>query len=501
MIMKFKLQGDYYNNQFFNDSEHSDEQIEKNNPANLDEKLWVSYIKYDHIDNVLESAQQGFKKWRQISASERINYLKKFQESLLSTQEDLAVAISLETGKPLWEAKGEVKSVINKVDVTITDSLKRIQSQSYPKIMDNTDGEVLFKPIGPCLIIGPFNFPCHLAGGQILSALVAGNSIIFKPSEKTIYSGEILIRCFHQAGFPVGVVNFICGAGETASRLVKSKIIKGVFFTGSKEVGQKILSNTLHDLSKLVALELGGKNTSIIHQDVNLNFVLPELLQACYLTTGQRCTSTALVAVHRSLLDQFVAQFHELAKRIIIDHPIIHDKTPFMGPLIDDHAQNNYLLFVGMGKREGAEEIMRGKSINKKYKGYYVSPSIHLMEKANPKSVFLNSEIFGPDCTIIPYDTIDEAIYIANMTEYGLASSIFSNDKKIQEHCLANIDAGVININRSTVGASSKLPFGGIKSSGNYRPAAVSMIDSCVYPVASLAKNLEENPTPLIGLM
>lgn len=499
--MKYQLQGDYFNNQFHCDSEHSDEQIEKLNPANLDEKLWVSFIKYDHIDKVLESAAQGFKKWKLLSFNERINYLKKYQENLLLVQDELAIAISMESGKPLWEAKGEVKSVISKVDVTITDSLKRIQNQNFPKIMDDTDGEVFFKPIGPCLVIGPFNFPCHLAGGQILSALLAGNSVIFKPSEKTIYSGEIMMKCFHQAAFPVGAINFICGAGETASRLVKSKIVKGVFFTGSKEVGQKILSNTYQDLSKLVALELGGKNTSIIHQDANLNFVLPELLQACYLTTGQRCTSTALVAVHRSLLDQFVSQFHDLAKRIIIDHPTIHDKIPFMGPLIDDRAQNNYLLFVGMGKREGAEEIMRGKSINKKHKGYYVSPSIHLMEKANPKSVFLNSEIFGPDCTIIPYDTIDEAIGIANMTEYGLASSIFSNDKKIQEHCLVHIESGIININRSTVGASSKLPFGGIKSSGNYRPAAVSMIDACVYPVATLAKNLEENTAPLIGLM
>lgn len=499
--MKYKLQGDYFNGQFCSDSEHADEKIEKFNPANLDEKLWVSFIKFDYIDKVLESAQNGFKKWKLTTFNERINYLKKYQENLLLVQEELAEAIALETGKPLWEAKGEVKSVISKVDVTITDSLKRIQNQIFPQIMEKTEGEVFFKPIGPCLIIGPFNFPCHLAGGQILSALLAGNSIVFKPSEKTIYSAEILIRCLHQAGFPSGVVNFISGASETASRLVKSKLIKGVFFTGSKEVGQKILHSTYQDLSKLVALELGGKNTSIVHQDANLSFVLPELLQACYLTTGQRCTSTALVAVHRSHLDKFVAQFHELAKKIIIDHPIVHEKTPFMGPLIDDHAQNNFLLFVGMGKREGAEEIMRGKSISKKHRGYYVSPSIHLMEKANSKSVFLNSEIFGPDCTIIPYDTIDEAIAIANMTEYGLASSIFTSDKKIQEHCLTHIEAGVININRSTVGASSRLPFGGIKSSGNYRPAAVSMIDACVYPVASLSKQLEENTSPIIGLM
>ena len=204
--------------------------------------------------------------------------------------------------------------------------------------------------------MGPFNFPCHLANGQILNALIAGNSVIFKPSEKTCYSGQLLIDCFHQAGFPKGVINLIQGDGETASRITKNKNIKGVFFTGSKEVGLKILENTYKDLSKLVALELGGKNTSIIHNDANLDLVLPELLKACFMTTGQRCVSTSLVPIHESIADQFIEKFHSYTKRLVIDHPIDHSEVPFMGPLIDEASLKNYLNYMGMAKREGFEE-------------------------------------------------------------------------------------------------------------------------------------------------
>jgi succinylglutamic semialdehyde dehydrogenase len=500
--MKFELKGDYFFNHFHLDSDHSDEQIEKFCPANLEQKLWLAHIKYDHISKIIESANHGYNLWRKTSFTERIVFLKKYQEQLLKRKDDLSQAIALETGKPLWEAEGEAHAVISKVNVTIEESLKRIETQTYSNILPGTEGKVFYKPIGPCFVIGPFNFPCHLAGGQILSSLLAGNSIIFKPSEKTIYSAQILIECFDACGFPQGVINFINGFGETASRIIKEKSIKGIFFTGSKEVGSKILLNTYQDLSKLVALELGGKNTSIVHEDAQIEHALAELLNACFLTAGQRCTSTSIIAIHRSLVHSFVEKFHQLAKKIIIDHPIDFKEKPFMGPVIDDKALNNYLLFMGMAKREGAEEIMRGKALTKNFKGYYVSPSIHVMEKVSTKSIFLQSEIFGPNCTIVPYDTIEEAVKIANMTEYGLASSIFSSNPDIWQYCLDNIEAGVININRSTIGASAKLPFGGIKSSGNYRPAAVSMIDSCSYPVSTLKlEELKSTEKDIIGLM
>lgn len=488
--MTFELKGNFFDGKWHapltTGQDATEIFIKKYNPSDLDTHLWTCPVEYRHIDELIESSVKGFNHWRKTTIEERISFLKKYQEAVLSKKDDLAKAISLETGKPFWEALTEASSVISKVDVTIKESLPRINQKSFDNILPETKGYVFFKPIGPCFVIGPFNFPCHLANGQILSALIAGNSVIFKPSEKTCYSAQILAECFELAAFPNGVFNFIQGDGETAKRILAEKVIKGVFFTGSKEVGLNILKSTYQDLSKLVSLELGGKNTAIVHKDANTKHALFELIKGAFLTSGQRCTSTAIVAIHESLMDEFIQNFHQMAKRIIIDHPIEYDEEPFMGPLIDEKSAQNYLLFMGMAKREGIEEIMRGKQLERKFRGHYVSPSIHLSKTFDHKSHFLSSEIFGPNCTFIPFKEIEEGIEIANSTEYGLASSIFTSDKSIYELCVRDIQSGLLNLNRSTVGASAKLPFGGVKNSGNYRPAALTTIDSCVYQMAGL---------------
>lgn len=488
--MKFKILGNYFNNSFHlppTTGPHAVENIIRRFcPADLSLLLWETPVDYRDVERVVESASAGFKTWKKLTQSERNNFLKKYQEETAKRKDEIALAIAYETGKPLWEAKTEAASVTSKVNVTIEDSLPRIENKNILNIMPKTNGHIYYKPIGPSLIIGPFNFPCHLANGQILSALAAGNSIVFKPSEKTCYSAQLLIECFHAAGFPPGVINLLQGDGEVARRLLKEKSLKGVFFTGSKEVGKKILDITHNDLSKLVSLELGGKNTTILHDDANTDNALQELLKACFLTTGQRCTSTSIVAIQRKIHEQFISRFHEMAKKIIIDHPVEYVREPFMGPLVDLGALDAYLLFMGMAKREGIEEIMRGKHLEKAKKGFYVSPSIHLAERWNNDSMFLHSEIFGPNVTFIPYDTIDDAIKIANATEYGLATSIFTKDPSLYKLCIEEIDSGLVNFNRSTVGASAKLPFGGVKNSGNYHPAALTTIDACVYQMASL---------------
>ncbi len=504
--MKYQILGNYYNNSFHLPPTTGPAAVETSImrycPADTSLLLWSTPIDYKDVDKVIESANFGFKYWKRLSQQERNIYLKKYQDEVLKRKDEIAEAISYEMGKPLWESKTEVASVITKINVTIEDSLPRIQNKHFENIMPKTNGHIYFKPLGPSLIIGPFNFPCHLANGQILSALVAGNSIIFKPSEKTCYSAQLLIECFKAAGFPEGVINLIQGDGEVARRLLKEKTIKGVFFTGSKEVGKKILDITHYDLSKLVSLELGGKNTTILHYDANFDHALQELLKSCFLTTGQRCTSTSIVAIHRSIHEKFIDKFHDMAKKIIIDHPVEYTKEPFMGPLVDQAAVDAYLLFMGMAKREGIQEIMRGKHLEKAKKGYYVTPSIHLSEKWNNDSHFLHSEIFGPNVTFIPYDTIDEAIKIANATEYGLAAAVFSKDPQIFQLCVEEIDSGLINFNRSTVGASAKLPFGGVKNSGNYRPAALTTVDACVYQMASLEvlSDEAEDIKSIIGL-
>ncbi len=488
--MKFELKGNFFEGQFHQPQTtgpHAVENfIKRFCPSDLSLKLWECPVELKHVDKVVESSANAYKLWRKTSVEERIACLKRFQEEVLKRKDEMALAIAWDMGKPLWEAKTEVASVAAKVNVTIEDSLPRIQSKTINGIMPKTDGHIFFKPIGPCLVIGPFNFPCHLANGQILSALIAGNTVIFKPSEKACYAGQILTECFAAAGFPKGVFNMIQGDGEIARRLLREKSVKGVFFTGSKEVGKKILDVTHSDLSKMVALELGGKNTTIVHKDANLELAYGELLKASFLTAGQRCTSTSIIAIHNSVKDKFMEKFHEISKKLIIDHAVEYARDPFMGPLVDQGAVDAYLLFMGMAKREGIEEIMRGKAIDKKQKGHYVTPSIHYAEKLHSDSMFLQSEIFGPNVTFVPYNDIEEAISIANSTEYGLASAVFTKDRNIFLECARDIESGLVNYNRSTVGASAKLPFGGVKNSGNYRPAALTTIDACVYQMSSL---------------
>ncbi len=496
--MQMNIKGDYFNGQF-SQHKNSQEKILKHCPGDLSHVLWEAGVHYDHVDAVIESAQKGFEVWRKTSFEERVAVLKKYQEAVRARKDEIAMALALEVGKPLWEAKTEAAALDSKVTVTITDSLERIKQETIKEVMPKIDGHVVYKPLGPCLVIGPFNFPCHLANGQILSALLAGNSIIFKPSEKTIFSAQLMIECFHQAGFPTGVINFINGTGHTSSKLTGDKRIKGIFFTGSKGVGLKILENTHKDISKLVALELGGKNSTIIHHDTNISHALPELLRACFLTSGQRCTSTSMILVHKKIEQEFISQFKAVTERIKVGHPT-KAQDPFMGPLIDAHAEKLYFDFTNAGVAEGAEEIIGARKLDVGFEGYYVSPSIHYAKKPNLQGKFIQEEIFGPNCFFVPYEDIEEAIHIANCTEYGLAASVYTRDQEIYKRCLRDIDAGLINLNRSTVGATARLPFGGVKSSGNHHPAAVSMIDHCVSTVASL-ETLDDNSSTLADVV
>jgi succinylglutamic semialdehyde dehydrogenase len=484
--MNMQLKGDYFDGRFVNSPlSEANEKILKKCPADLGQVLWEAGVFYDHIEAVVQSSQKGFEAWRKTSFEERIGYLKKYQEIVRSKKDEIALALALEVGKPLWEAKTEAAALDSKVTVTITDSYQRIKQETIKDVMPKIDGHIVYKPLGPSFVIGPFNFPCHLANGQILSALLAGNSVIFKPSEKTIYSAQLMMECFHAAGFPAGVINFINGTGHTAGKLTSDKRIKGVFFTGSKGVGLKILENTHKDLNKLVALELGGKNSTIIHHDTNISHALPELLRACFLTSGQRCTSTSMILIHKKIEQEFINQFKAVTEKIRVGHPT-STPDPFMGPLIDQEAEKLYFDFCNFGKQEGAEEIISPRMLDVGFQGHYVSPSIHYAKKPNLEGKFIQEEIFGPNCFFVPYDDIEEAIKIVNCTQYGLAASVFTRSSDIYQLCLRDIDAGLINLNRSTVGATARLPFGGLKNSGNHHPAAVAMIDHCVGTVASL---------------
>lgn len=502
--MEFELKGNFFDGSYIfpktTGPEATDFFIDKYCPAQLDQQLWRCLIDYSHVEPTIDSSLNGFQTWRRTSNDERIQSLKRYQEQVVLKKKELATSISLETGKPIWESLEEVENAISYVDILISRSNYNIKP---PEISEDNKyikrGSIL-KPIGPHLILGSFVDPCFITSSKIITALLAGNSIIYKPSEKTCYSGELLNDCLIKASFPKGVINLIQGGSEIGRRLALDKAVKGVFLTGSMETGKKIIQATHDDLRKVVNLELGGKNTTIICDDADLENALVETTKGSFLSSGQHCSSSGITLIHKSLTDSFLKKFHHTAKRIIVDHPIKYSQEPFMGPLVDKKAVDNYLLYMGMAKREGIEEVMRGKILTKEFNGHYVSPSIHYSEKFNPKSLFINSEILGPNSTFIPFEKIEEAIEIVNQMPYGFTTAVFTKNQNNISSCLNELDIGYINFNKSTMYKDLNLSFTNLKNSGNGKPTGPESLELCAYQLSFYESPIMQGDNKLIGL-
>ena len=475
--------GDYIYGTFVLSKESSGE-IKSVNPGNLGDTVGVFRCFNNHVYEAVEAAGRAFSGWSALSLSERASYFKKFSSELEAHLEDLSRLISRETGKPLWEARHEVKAMISKIDFTCGKGLNLIADSRVPDAQPDIPGLLRFKPKGVMAVIGPFNFPAHLPHGHYVPALLTGNTVIFKPSEKTPAVGQMIAEIIHRSGFPPGVFNMIQGEREIGKRLCLANV-DAVLFTGSYEVGLKIKRDTVSHFWKTVVLEMGGKNAAIILEDADLEKALYENMLGAFLTSGQRCSATSRIIITSGIAPRFIEQFHELAKNLRIGYAF-DENPPFMGPLINEEARDNYLRFQGIAQREGGETIMRGKALELKPSGYYVTPSIYLMKPKSKHQVYLGTEIFGPSVGIIVVENLDEAIEEANKTDYGLATSVFTRDRSAYEAVFHRTKTGIVNYNRATAGASSKLPFGGQGKSGNQCPTALFAPYYCTYPVASL---------------
>lgn len=500
-FFEFEVKGNYIDGRFVIPKDKQGE-WKATNPGNFLDHSGVFHYGYAAVDEAVEAARNAFKLWSQKPFSERAQLLQRYKEELKKREPQLAQMISREVGKPLWEAKQEVATMINKVDISLTDGMKPVTRYEIPQILENTVGVCDYRPHGVFVVIGPFNFPGHLANGHIVPALATGNTVIFKPSEKSPGVGQLMAECFHSAGFPPGVFNVVQGEKEVGRRLSVHEGIDGVLFTGSYEVGLKIKQDTLQHYWKLVALELGGKNATIICDDAHLDWAVYETLTSAFITTGQRCSATSRVLVDNKLLGAFLEKFHQQAKRFRIGYAF-DEPAPFMGPLVDHLAVEKYLKFVGIASREGAEVVMRGRPFEVAgRKGHYVTPSICLVKDTDlnsvKKSVYQQTEIFGPNVAVYGYESLDQACALANATPFGLAFSVFTKERATFAQASLQLRAGLINWNRSTVGASSKLPFGGLKKSGNHFPTAVTASAYCAYPVASLEVAEPKMPSALL---
>ena len=489
-----KFQGDFIGGKF-RPNENPDGDWTIQSPSDLKDVVLQPYFTLSHIDEACTVAKKAFPKWAALSQEERNSYLLRLKEVYLSRLDEMAEVISRETGKPTWEAKSEAQLLASKIDVTLQHSMKLVAEERIPNAIPQVDGVIRHRPRGVMAVLGPFNFPAHLPNGHIIPALALGNTVVFKPSDKTPAVGQKMAEFFQQAGLPEGVFNLLQGQVETGKRLAGHELVDGVLFTGSYEVGLRIKQDTLQHAWKLLALEMGGKNATVVWKDADLKKALYETLVGSFMTSGQRCSCTSRLIIHRSIADQFVDKLHQAAKKLTIGH---WKQNVFMGSLISADAVEKYLRFQEIAKREGAEPIMRGKALELEWQGHYVTPSIYTVKKFDPQSVYQKSEIFGPNLAVYVVDDFEEAIQINNSTGFGLVMALFSKDEELYKKAVLEARVGLLNWNRTTNGASSRLPFGGLGKSGNDRPSAHFAVQYCSVPMASLEDKTDFNPQSVL---
>jgi succinylglutamic semialdehyde dehydrogenase len=433
----------------------------------------------DAVDEAVAAARAAFPGWSRRDGRARARVLRRFARLVAEHAEGLARLLTREMGKPLWEARQEIAQVVRKVDVSLGPGLERVRPFAAAD-----GGRCRFRPRGTLAVLGPFNFPVHLPNGHIVPALATGNTVVFKPSETTPAIALRYARLLNQAGCPRGVFNVVIGGGEIGHRLAVHSAVDGVLFTGSAEVGRMLGRHVGRQPGKLLALEMGGKNAAVVLDDADLEIAVQECLLGAFLTTGQRCTATSRIIVTRSVADRFIDALVAAARQLTVGYGL--DRGVFMGPLATEAGVATFEKAQRDARREGAEVLLAGGRTTRRRPGFYVTPGIHRVRTVRSRSRYQRDEVFGPDVAVYVVNDTDEAVERADDSDYGLALSVFTRRRRNLEPFFERCRVGVLNWNRSTVGASSQLPFGGQRASGNDRPTALFAADYCTYPVAML---------------
>lgn len=452
--------------------------LERVSPRDFSDVVARHPFRLEAVDEAVAAARRAFRSWTRLSDRERRNHLWALKQALLARADELARMITREVGKPLWEARTEVSAALNKIDITLSDGAALVQ----PCEMGGPAQRYAFRPHGVAAVLGPFNFPLHLLHGHVVPALLTGNTVVVKPSELAASVGQLYAECFEAAALPAGVFNLVQGDGRVGARLAAHPDVDVVMLTGSYEVGQSIKRATLEQPHKLLALELGGHNPAIVLQDANLDKAVHDVLWGAFITTGQRCSGTAVAMVERSRLPEFQARLLAKVAKIRVGDPF---EQVFMGPLVSEAARARYLGQLAQAERDGALVLHATRSSELELSSAYVAPSVHLLEERRGIA-YETTELFGPDLALLPVCDLDEAISLANQSPYGLSASVFTSDRGAFEYALSELRYGCVNLNVPTCGASSKLPFGGTRKSGNHRPAALFSTLYCTYPVSTL---------------
>nr|WP_163502027.1 succinylglutamate-semialdehyde dehydrogenase [Halomonas socia] len=441
--------------------------------------LWQGASASDtQVEAAVAAARQAFPGWARTRFAERQALVERFRGVLEAHREDLATAIAGETGKPLWEARTEIGAMIGKVALSISAYHERTGERE--RDLGGTHAVLRHRPHGVMAVFGPYNFPGHLPNGHMVPALLAGNTVVFKPSEQTPLTADLVLQCWREAGLPAGVINLVQGAAAVGQALAACRDIDGLLFTGSAKVGGLLQQQFAGQLDKILALELGGNNPLVIRDVPDQDAAVLTILQSAFLSGGQRCTCARRLMVPYGevgdrLLEALVSAIDKLRVGGQFSEP-----APFYGGLVSVAAADGLLKAQDDLEALGGTLLSRMQRLEENTS--LLSPAlIDVTGLALP-----DEEHFGPLLKVHRYRDWDEAIALANDTRYGLSAGLIGGSRDDWDDFLLRIRAGIVNWNRQTTGASGDAPFGGVGDSGNHRPSAYYAADYCAYPVASM---------------
>ncbi|QMV65259.1 succinylglutamate-semialdehyde dehydrogenase [Pseudomonas berkeleyensis] len=442
------------------------------------------------VDAAVAAARTAFATWAAQSLDSRIAVLERFAVRLKDQADVIARAIGEETGKPLWEATTEVNSMVGKVTISIQSYRERTGEKSGP--LADATAVLRHKPHGVVAVFGPYNFPGHLPNGHIVPALLAGNAVVFKPSELTPKVAELTVQCWIDAGLPAGVLNLLQGGRETGVALAGHPGIDGLFFTGSSRTGNLLHAQFAGRPEKILALEMGGNNPLIVDQVADVDAAVYTIVQSAFISAGQRCTCARRLLVPLGEWgDALLARLVQVAGQIKVGR-FDEQPAPFMGSVISLQAAAQLMQAQQDLLAKGATALLA--MTQPQANAALLTPGILDVTAVAER---VDEEFFGPLLQVIRYASFEAAIAEANATVYGLAAGLLSDSRARYEQFWLHSRAGIVNWNKQLTGAASSAPFGGIGASGNHRASAYYAADYCAYPVASLESESLALPTTL----
>ncbi|MCQ8184253.1 succinylglutamate-semialdehyde dehydrogenase [Parvularcula maris] len=425
------------------------------------------------------AAHEAFASWKRKSFEERREVIERFAGIAKDRRDEMARLIARETGKALWDATTEAGAIGGKAALALQSYEERTPTKE--KDQGALTLRITHKPHGVMVVIGPFNFPGHLPNGQIIPSLLAGNTVVFKPSEQTPAVGQLMAEWWQEAGLPEGCLNLVHGGREPAEALIADERIAGVLFTGGVEAGRAIHKQLAGRPDVMLALELGGNNPLIVWDVKDAEDAAQIIVRSAYITSGQRCTcARRLIVQEGEGGDRIVAAVAALIGRLTVGDPLAEDQ-PFMGPLINEGAVQKALAAQDQLMADGAEPLVLMTDDGPG--PAYVRPGLLDVTKMKSDP---DEEVFAPLLKVIRVASFDEAIERANDTKFGLAAALLSDDASLWQRFAVEIEAGIVNWNRQTTGASGAMPFGGPGLSGNHRPAGAYAADFVAWPMASM---------------